>query len=91
MKSLLSYLNGLKRQDQVDFARRCKTSVNYLRKAVSTGQRLGESLCISIERVTGGDVRCEELRPDVEWWVVRGTSPPETAPPAGGPTEGESA
>jgi DNA-binding transcriptional regulator YdaS (Cro superfamily) len=28
--------------------------------------------CPLIERATG--VRCEELRPDVEWSVVRGTS-----------------
>lgn len=27
--------------------------------------------CPTIERVTGGAVRCEELRPDVEWSVLR--------------------
>jgi DNA-binding transcriptional regulator YdaS (Cro superfamily) len=29
--------------------------------------------CPSIERVTGGKVRCEELRPDVDWAYLRGT------------------
>lgn len=29
--------------------------------------------CPSIERATGGAVRCEDLRPDVEWGVLRGT------------------
>lgn len=29
--------------------------------------------CPSIERATGGKVTCEELRPDVEWAVIRGT------------------
>jgi DNA-binding transcriptional regulator YdaS (Cro superfamily) len=28
--------------------------------------------CPTIERVTGGAVRCEDLRPDVEWAVLRG-------------------
>jgi len=29
--------------------------------------------CPQIERATGGAVRCEELRPDVDWAVLRGT------------------
>lgn len=29
--------------------------------------------CPSIEQATGGLVRCEELRPDVNWGVLRGT------------------
>lgn len=28
--------------------------------------------CPAIERATGGAVRCEELRPDVDWSVLRG-------------------
>jgi DNA-binding transcriptional regulator YdaS (Cro superfamily) len=28
--------------------------------------------CPAIERLTGGAVRCEDLRPDVEWAVLRG-------------------
>ena len=31
-----------------------------------------EKYCPRIERVTG--IRCEALRPDVEWGVLRGTS-----------------
>lgn len=27
--------------------------------------------CPAIERATGGTVRCEELRPDVDWAVLR--------------------
>lgn len=30
--------------------------------------------CPAIERATSGAVRCEELRPDVDWSVLRGTS-----------------
>jgi DNA-binding transcriptional regulator YdaS (Cro superfamily) len=27
--------------------------------------------CPAIERATGGAVRCEDLRPDIEWGVLR--------------------
>lgn len=27
--------------------------------------------CIEIERITGGAVRCEELRPDIDWTFLR--------------------
>ena len=30
--------------------------------------------CPAIERATAGQVRCEDLRPDVEWSVLRGTA-----------------
>ena len=73
MKSLLSYINNLSPVDQEDFARRCNTSIGYFRKAISINQRLGESLCINIERESSGAVTCEELRPDVDWAYLRRT------------------
>ena len=73
METLRTYLNILSTHDQIDFCSRCKTSVSYLRKAMSIGQRLGESLCIDIERESSGRVRCEDLRPDVDWAYLRGT------------------
>ncbi len=33
--------------------------------------------CPAIERSTNGQVRCEDLRPDIDWAVLRGTCPPE--------------
>jgi len=38
--------------------------------------------CLQIERATNGLVRCEDLRPDVEWSVLRGpaTQQPATKP-----------
>lgn len=38
--------------------------------------------CPAIERATAGAVRCEDLRPDVDWAYVRGTSSvnPENSP-----------
>lgn len=41
--------------------------------------------CPAIERATEGKVRCEELRPDVAWDVVRGQTAPSDPNP--GPTD----
>lgn len=30
--------------------------------------------CIAIEKATHGAVRCEEMRPDVDWAYLRGTA-----------------
>jgi DNA-binding transcriptional regulator YdaS (Cro superfamily) len=43
-------------------------------QAVNNWRRRGvpAERCPSIERATGGKVRCEDLRPDVDWSVLRG-------------------
>lgn len=73
MNKLLQYLNSLDPADQQAFAKRCGTSVGYIRKAVSTGQKFGESLVIAFERESTCAVTCEEVRPDVDWAYLRGT------------------
>ena len=35
--------------------------------------------CIQIEKATGGKVKCEDIRPDVDWAYLRNSSPPEAA------------
>lgn len=35
------------------------------------GRKVPAEHCPLIEALTGGDVRCEELRPDVKWGEVR--------------------
>lgn len=47
----------------------------------STGaRRVPAEHCPAIERATGGAVRCEDLRPDVDWGCLRGTDcPPKEA------------
>jgi len=73
MEVLRTYINDLPVQDQALFAVRCGTTIGYLRKALSVGARIGESICINIERESLGAVRCEDLRPDVDWAYLRGT------------------
>lgn len=82
MDKLLIYLNALSSDDQTAFAARCDTTVGYLRKACSKGQRLGEGLCIKIERESGGEVRCEAIRPDVDWAYLRNSLHAEPSLPA---------
>jgi DNA-binding transcriptional regulator YdaS (Cro superfamily) len=73
MDDLIAYLNKLPVDEREPFAKRCGTTVGYLRKAASVGQRLGEGICIGVERETGGVIRCESLRDDVDWDYIRGT------------------
>ena len=35
------------------------------------GRHVPAEHCPAIERITGGVVRCEDLRPDVDWQVIR--------------------
>lgn len=35
------------------------------------GRKVPAEHCPAIERITGGDVRCEQLRPDVDWAYLR--------------------
>ena len=71
MDSLRTYLNGLSREDQDAYASRCGTTVNYLRKAMSTGQRLGAGLAVLLARESEGAVRLDSIRPDVDWVYVQ--------------------
>jgi DNA-binding transcriptional regulator YdaS (Cro superfamily) len=73
-ESLRTYLNSLEVEDQVSYAERCGTSLGYLRKALSTKERIAESTAIALDRESGGRVPVEDVRPDVDWSYLRGTS-----------------
>lgn len=82
MDKLLAYLNSLTKAERLDLVARCETSEGYLRKAISKGQRLGESLCINLDRETGSSIRCEDLRPDVDWAYLRAQKLAQPSTPA---------
>jgi DNA-binding transcriptional regulator YdaS (Cro superfamily) len=44
-------------------------------------RRVPAEHCPDIERVTNGEVRCEDLRPDVNWSVLRSAESPNSPPP----------
>ena len=46
-------------------------------------RRVPAEYCPLVERATNGAVRCEEMRPDVDWAYLRGTGFPKKVSPAG--------
>lgn len=71
MDELREYLNSLSVGEQVAFAARCRTSIGYLRKAISVRSRIGDRLAIAIDRESGGRVTCESVAPDTDWAYLR--------------------
>jgi DNA-binding transcriptional regulator YdaS (Cro superfamily) len=71
---LKTYLKNLTDSQRQKFADRCETSVGHLRNVAYDCKSCAEKLAIAIERETDGAVRCEDLRPDVDWQYLRGTA-----------------
>ena len=69
---LLDYIKGLDKEGFQSFATSCGTTVGQLRQ-VAYGRRASAELVIAIDRASGGEVPCEELRPDIDWQYLRGT------------------
>jgi DNA-binding transcriptional regulator YdaS (Cro superfamily) len=44
------------------------------------GRRIPAEHCPTIEKLTSGEVRCEQLRPDVEWQFIRSCGDPDAVP-----------
>lgn len=65
-----TFFMSLSVEERDAFAARCETSRKHLTNVVY-GKTCGESLCINIERESCGQVRCESLRPDVDWSYLR--------------------
>lgn len=84
MEDLRAYLNGLPVADQDGFAKRCGTTVGYLRKLLATGDLVREKTCVAIERESGGAVTRMALRPDWReiWPELADTKPNQPPAPA---------
>lgn len=65
MESLRQYLNSLPPSEQSAYAKRCGTTIGYLRKALSTKPNLDGALARRLDEESGGKVPRSELRPDV--------------------------
>lgn len=80
MEKLRAYLKTLSPDDQARYAQRCGTTIGYLRKRLSVGGRIGESIAIALDRESEGAVPCDSVRPDVDWKYLRGSvKPPSIA------------
>jgi DNA-binding transcriptional regulator YdaS (Cro superfamily) len=69
---LLDFLRTKTLEERVEFARKCGTTAAYLDQVARGYRRAGESICINIDKETDGAVRCEDVRPDVDWAYLRG-------------------
>ena len=76
---LKTYFQSLDLPGRQSFADRCGTTVKHLTNIGYGYKTCGESLAINIERESGGAVRCEELRSDVDWAYLRNSTPQDHA------------
>ncbi|MGR4897486.1 hypothetical protein ACIPR8_19780 [Stenotrophomonas sp. LARHCG68] len=65
MDTLRAHLSTLVPADQAAYAARCGTTIGYLRKALSKGQRFDGGLVRLLHVESGGVVSLTELRPDI--------------------------
>lgn len=65
METLRSYLSTLIPADQAEFALRAGTTIGYLRKALSKGQRFDGALVRRLSLESAGSVSLTDLRPDI--------------------------
>ncbi|WP_273081285.1 hypothetical protein [Stenotrophomonas nitritireducens] len=65
MDTLRAYLSTLSTPAQLDYAYRAGTTIGYLRKALSKGQRFDGALARRLDEQSGGAVSRLELRPDI--------------------------
>jgi DNA-binding transcriptional regulator YdaS (Cro superfamily) len=72
---------NMSRQARQHIAHKCGISDDYLYQVLTGRKSMRAERCIEIEKAAGGAVRCEDLRPDVDWAYLRGTA--STLAPAG--------
>jgi hypothetical protein len=65
METLRAYLKTLTPDEQAAFAKRCGTSIGYLRKALSTGPKLDGALVRKLSEASAGAVVKSDLRSDI--------------------------
>ncbi|MBZ3661962.1 transcriptional regulator [Pseudomonas monteilii] len=69
--TLSEYLKTMERHELEALARRCGTSVGQLKQVAYGNRRASAGLAVSLDRETGGKIRCESLRPDIDWAYLR--------------------
>lgn len=71
-QSLSSYLKKLpNKKAKEEFAKKCGTSLGYLRLITSGVRQCGAILAIDIDRESLGKVRCDDLCPTADFDYVR--------------------
>lgn len=70
---------GVERGAQAMLARQLGITQPYLSQIITGVRQPSSDIAIAIERETGGAVTVEELRPDIDWQVIRGKPAKEQA------------
>lgn len=65
METLKNFLNSLTKEQQALYAKRCGTSVAYLKKAIYNKPKMDGALCLRLENESYGQVKKQDLRPDI--------------------------
>lgn len=71
---LKTYLSTLERGGVSSLAKELGISPSYLSQLASGAAPISHSRCIDIEKATNGAIRCEDLRPDVDWAYLRNSA-----------------
>jgi DNA-binding transcriptional regulator YdaS (Cro superfamily) len=72
---LLHYLSPMSAADRASFAKKCGTSLAYLRQVAYGNKNCGAELAINIDRESGGEVLLEQLCPAPDWEYVQAKKP----------------
>lgn len=65
MELLRTYLNSLPTAEQEAYARRCGTTIGYLRKALVKRPKFDGALALALEAESDNRVTRQSLRPDI--------------------------
>ena len=80
---LNSFLNSQGRGAVNQLARDLKVSQPVISNWKNKKAPIPLERCLSIEKLTNGVVRCEELRPDIDWAAIRNSQPKVSAVASG--------
>jgi len=69
--TLSEFLKTMDKEGLEAFAKRCGTSVGQLKQVAYGNRRASAGLAVCLDRETEGAIRCEALRPDIDWAYLR--------------------
>lgn len=72
--TLLDFIKPLDKVGLQKLAESCQTTPGQLRQVAYGNRRASAGLAIALDRASGGEIPCEETRPDIEWAYLRGTA-----------------
>lgn len=64
-----------------ELAKKSGIGDDYLYQVLTGRKKASIPLCAVLERETNHAITCEDLRPDVDWGVLRGTATKKTTQP----------